>query len=174
MSEHRSILEKLTRLRDQLPTTQLAMERAQGLLDTLNERWFAKYLDACLSDRQEQQDLLQLVEDYANGQHFNEALLHEATKPLTAEEQQLETGRFWAEAGDWQSAAMTEAEARTGYTNDLELWIELLDAKAMDLCQRVKPKPKPEELPPEAQELPKKYQKDKRRWSDEHKTGWGV
>lgn len=149
MSEHRSIMEKLTRLRDQLPTGQLVTERAQELLDALNEHWFGKYLD-------KQQDVLQLVEDYANGQQFNEALLHKATKPLTAEEQQLETEHFWAIGGT---------------ARDVELQVELLNAKAMDLCSPAQKKQRQQqEIPPEAKQLPEKYQKDKRRW----KTGWGI
>lgn len=176
MSEHRSILEKLTRLRDQLPTTQLTAERAQELLDALNEHWFAEYLGG-------QRALLELVEDYANGRQPDEALLHEATKPPTAEERRLEIGRFWAEVGGWRSAAeamdCTEAEAKVELPDlarahkDQKLWIDLLNAKAMDLCQRSR-KSKPiqpkEELPEEAKKLPKKYQKDRRRYG----AGWGV
>lgn len=170
MSEHRSILEKLTRLRDQLPTAQLATERAQELLDALNEHWFGKYLDG-------QQDLLQLVEDYANGQQPDEAMLSKVTRPLTAQEQQLATGRFWMEAGNWDEAAKAciEIDIKFPYLvrthRGLELQIQLLNAKAMDSCQKSKPiQSQEEELPSEAKKLPKKYQKDKRRWG----AGWGL
>ena len=181
MSEHRSILEKLTRLRDQIPTTQLAMERAQELLDALNEHSFAKYLDG-------QQDLLQLVEDYANGRQLDEALLHPATRPLKAEKQQLETARFWAQAGNWQAAAkamsrtIEEAKERlpdlAEASRMAELQTELLLAKAQDACQRAKPpqeslseeQEKAEQPPAYLKDAPTKHKRDKRRW----KTGWGL
>ena len=179
MSEHRSILEKLTRLRDQIPTTQLAMERAQELLDAFNEHPFARYLDG-------QQDLLQLVEDFAGGRHLDEDLLREATRPPKAEEQQLETARFWAQSGNWNEAAKaldcTIEEAKELLPDlarayrDQELQLELLLAKAQDACQRAKP---PQESLPEEEKTgrppayledqPEKYKQDRRRW-----TGWGV
>lgn len=171
MGEKDSILKRIETAAEGLSADRsLAIEQAEELIQSLNERWLCILLDALGNVRnlarvgdfehiqpgewleliaqlpQEQQAIVELIEAYATDKPYSQELLDEATRELSPQE--LEVDRL-----AW------EAESKPGPGTEEE--IARLNALAQELCYK-KPETEDRDVPPARPEG--KLGWDRRRW----------